>query len=235
MPFYTQKVNQESVSADESQTSKHKTPTVVTIPPKASNQVSKNAVAKAIGTTPVGDGLISATSATAKGVTEFANTAADASGKVQSGIAQAQSAAQDPVGFALSLAQAQTGVSIPSSPQGVAQLLAKFSKPKPNGDGTTNIAEEKTEGENVIDKIGDVAGAIAKGPSALLGKINSTISQIVPSEVTEAASSVTELASLGGVPVDNVISTSVSKVTSPVQSSLTKVNNAVDGTQGIIT
>lgn len=235
MPFFTQQVVPESVPADESQLSKHRTPTVVTVPPNASDKVNKQSVGDAIGTTPVGDGLISATTAVSKGVSEFTNTAADAAGRVQSGIAQAQSAAQDPASFAIGLAQSQTGISIPSSPQGVANLLAKFSKPNPKGDGRTNIAEEKTEGEDIASKIGDVAGLIAKGPSALLGKINSAISQVVPSEITEAASSVTELASLGGVPVDNVISTSVSKVTSPVQSSLTKVNNAIDGTQGIIT
>ena len=53
--------------------------------------------------------------------------------------------------------------------------------------------------------------------------------------VTEAAGAVTEIANLGGVPVDNVISQSVSKVTTPVQSTLTKVKNVSDGTQGIIT
>lgn len=235
MPFFKQEVVPESIPAEESQTSKHSKPTVVTVPPRASAVVNRMSVAKSTGTTPVGDGLVSTSSAVAKGVTEFTNTATEAAGKVQSGIATAQSAAQDPAGFAISQIQSISGVSIPSSPQGVANLLAKFSKPKPTGDGRTNIAEEKTEGEDIASKIGDVGSLIAKGPQALTSKINSTIGQIVPSEVTEAAGSVTELASLGGVPVDNVISTSVNKVTSPVQSSLTKVNNAVDGTQGIIT
>jgi len=57
----------------------------------------------------------------------------------------------------------------------------------------------------------------------------------VPEGVTEAVSSVTEIASLGGVPVDNVVSTAVNKVTQPVQSSLQKVKNVTDSTQGIIT
>lgn len=233
MPFFRQQVVSESVPGDAAQTSKHRLPTVVTVPPNASDKVDKMAVADATGTTPVGDGLITATNATAKGVKEFTNAAADAAGKVQSGIAQAQSAAQDPASFAIGLAQSQTGISIPTSPQGVANLLAKFSKPKPTGDGRTNIADSKTEGENVVSEIGNVAEVVSKGPGALASKISSVSSALAP--VTEAASAVTELASLGGVPVDNVISSSVSKVTSPVQSSLTKVNNAVDGTQGIIT
>src|SRR5210317_1083522 len=117
MAFFTQQVVSESIPGDAAQTSKHKTPTIVTVPFNASDKVDKMAVADATGTTPVGDGLITATNATAKGVKEFTNAAADAAGKVQSGIAQAQSAAQDPASFAIGLAQSQTGISIPTSPQ----------------------------------------------------------------------------------------------------------------------
>lgn len=230
MPFYTARVLEASRPADESQLSRHTTPIVVTVPPNASENVNRIDAAKATSTTSVGDAFISASKAVAKGVSEFTNQIADAAGKVQSGIAQAQSAAADPVSFVAGLAQQATGVSIPSSPQGIVNLLAKFSKPKTSGDGRTDIANEKSEGESIIDQIGDTASLTAEQLSSKISAVSEALSP-----VTEIASSVTQLASLGGVPVDNVISQSINQVTSPVQSTLTKVQNVTDGTQGIIT
>jgi len=234
MPFYGTQVVESSRPADESQISKHTQPTVVTVPQNASDHVNRIDAATATGTTSVGDAFISANKAVTKGVKEFASNLSDAVGKVQSGIAQAQSASQDPVSFVAGLAQQATGFSIPSSPQGLIDLLSKFSKPKTTSDGRTDIANPKSEGEGVVDEIGDVASLTADQLSSKISSVSSAISSVT-STVGEVTGAVTQIASLGGVPVDNVISQSISNVTSPVQSTLSKVQNATDGTRGIIT
>lgn len=233
MPFYSTRTIPASVPADESELSRHTQPTTVRVPQNAHRYAGMNESGEATGTNSVGNGQISASKAASKGVQEISSAISDASSKVQSGIAQAQSAAADPVSFVAGLAQQATGFSVPTSPEGLVALLSKFSKPKVTGDGTTDISKRKSEGENVIEEIGDVASVVAQGPGALASKISSVSSALAP--VTEAAGAVTELASLGGVPVDNVISQSISKVTQPVQSSLTKVTNVTDQTRGIIT
>ena len=234
MPWFKQTQNPNLAPADEGELSKHTQPVVVSVPANASEVANRADSARATGTTSVGDGFISAQKSVAKGVTEFTSAVGGAVGKVQSGIAQAQSAAQDPVSFVSGLAEQATGFSIPSSPEGIANLLSKFSKPKPNSDGRTDIADPKSEGESIIDEIGDVASLTADQLTSKISAVSSAISDFA-SPITEAAGAVTELANLGGVPVDNVISQSVSQVTSPVQSTLTKVTNVTDGTQGIIT
>lgn len=234
MAFYSTVPIPASRPADESQLSKHTQPTVCTVPPNADRIVNPYESAKATGTTAVGNGPISAGKAVEKGVQEFTNAVSDAASKVQSGIAQAQSAAQDPVSFVAGLAQQATGVSIPTSPQGVLDLLSKFSPPPATGDGRTDISKPASEGDSVISEIGDFASLTADQVTSKISSVSSAISQVT-APITQAAGAVTQLASLGGVPVDNVISSSVNKITSPVQSSLTKVNNVVDGTQGIIT
>jgi len=234
MAFYSTTVVEASKPADESALSAHTKPVVVTVPPTASQFADRVESAVATGTKTVGDGFISASKSIAQGVQEFTSNLADAAGKVQSGIAQAQSAAQDPVSFVAGLAQQATGVSIPSSPQGILNLLQKFSKPKTTSDGSTDISNPKSDGESIIDEIGDVASLTADQISSKIATVSEAISSVT-STVSEVTSSVTQLASLGGVPVDNVISRSVSNITSPVQSTLTKVQNVTDGTQGIIT
>jgi len=234
MSFYTQIPSEASRPADEGEMAKHTKQNICTIPPNASQHVSKLESSTATGITTVGDGFVSAGKAVTKGIEEFTSAIGDAAGKVQSGIAQAQSAAQDPASFIVGLAEQATGFSVPSSPEGLLNLLQKFSKPKANGDGRTDIARTKQEGETIIDEIGDVASLSADQLSSKISSVSSAISSVT-STVGEAAGAVTQLASLGGVPVDNVISQSVSNVTSPVQSTLTKVQNVSDGTQGIIT
>lgn len=232
MSFPVQEVNKKTELAGESERNEHKKPTIVTVPPNASAKTSLISAAQGTGTTAVGSGVISGSKAAAKGADVVATAKANAD-KVKSTIATAQQAASDPISFALSAVQSATGFSIPSSPAGVAALLSKFSeKPDPRGDGTTDISKEKKQGSSILEKIGDIASL---SPADALSKVTSAASQFVPEGVTEAVSSVTELASLGGVPVDNVISTSVNKVTQPVQSSLQKVKNVTDNTQGIIT
>lgn len=230
--FPTSAENKKTEPADQAQTNIHKKPTIVTVPSNASSKTSLISAAQGTGTTAVGSGVISGSQAAAKGADAVATAKANVQ-KVKSAIATAQQAASDPVGFALSAVQAATGFSIPSSPEGIASLLGKFAeKPDPRGDGTTDISKEKKEGSSVLSKLGDVASL---NPADALSKVTSAASQFVPAGVTEAVSSVTEIASLGGVPVDNVVSTAVNKVTQPVQSSLQKVKNVTDSTQGIIT
>jgi len=233
MPFYSTTEIPGSVPADESQLNKHVQPITVRVPQNAHRVAGMNEAGSATGTNSVGNGQISATKAVTKGVQEITSAITDATNKVQSGIAQAQAAAADPVSFVAGLAEQATGVSIPTSPEGLVALLSRFSKPKVTGDGTTDISKTKSEGEDVIQEIGDVASVVAQGPGALASKISSVSAALAP--VTEAVGAVTELASLGGVPVDNVISSSVSRVTEPVQSSLTKITNVTDGTSGVIT
>lgn len=227
---FVQKEDAKSKPASEAELSKHTKPIIVKVPSNASQVADRLESSKASATTTVGDGFISAGKAVTKGVKSFSSAVSDATGKVQSGIAQAQSISQDPASFVAGLAEQATGFSIPSSPQGLIDLLSKFSTPKTSGDGRTDIAKNKSEGEGVINEIGDTASLTA---DALTSKISSVSQALAP--VTEAVGAVTEIANLGGVPVDNVISQSVSKVTTPVQSTLTKVKNVSDGTQGIIT
>lgn len=227
---YSQTEDINSRPANEKELSKHNKPTIVKVPSNASEVVDKLESAKATATNAVGDPFLSAGKAVTKGVKEFSSAVADASGKIQSAKATAQSAAQDPVSFVAGLAEQATGFSIPTSPEGLINLLSKFSEPKVSGDGRTDIAKAKSEGNDVISEIGDVASLTG---DALTSKISSVSEALAP--ITEVAGAVTEIASLGGVPVDNVISNSINKVSSPVQTTLTKVKNVTDGTQGIIT
>jgi len=230
MSLYKKESAPSTKLAGESERAVHKKPTVVTIPSNAVAKTSTIDAAQATGTTSVGDAIVSSAKATAKGVTEIKNAITDGISKVQSGIARAQSAASDPVGFAISLAESQSGFSIPSSPEGVANLLAKLSKPDTRGDGTTDISKEKKDGSDAVAKLGDIGSDFG----AAVSKVTSSIGAAT-SAVGEVTGSVTELASLGGVPVDNVISNSVNKITQPVQTSLQKVKSTSDNTQGIIT
>jgi len=232
--FYNTQTIEASKPAGEENLSKHTQPNICAIPSNADQFVDQSDSSRATGTTSVGNGFISAGKATVKGVTEFASDVGDALGKVQSGIAQAQAIATDPVSFVAGLAEEATGYSIPTSPQGVLDLLSKFSKPPVSSDGRTDISKEKSEGEGIIDEIGDVASLTVDELTGAISSVGTAISEAT-SAIGEAISPITELASLGGVPVDNVISQSVNKVTSPVQSTLTKVQNVTDGTQGIIT
>ena len=230
MSFYKQSEDPKSRPASETQLATHNKPTIVKIPSNASEVVDKLESAKATATTAVGDPFISTSKAVTKGVKEFSSAVADASGKIQSAKATAQSAAQDPVSFVAGLAEQATGFSIPTSPEGLINLLSKFAEPKVSGDGRTDIAKSKSEGDDIISEIGDVASLTG---DALTSKISSVSEALAP--ITEVAGAVTEIASVGGVPVDNVISNSISKASAPVQTTLTKVKNTTDGTKGIIT
>ena len=228
--FYKQIVNENSKPASEAELAKHNKPVIVKIPSNASEVANRIDSAKATGTTSVGDAKISANKAVAKGVKTFTSEISNAAGRVQSGIAQAQSIAQDPVSYVVGLAEQASGVSVPSSPQGLLELLSKFSEPKVSGDGRTDISKNKSDGEEVISEIGDVASFSADELSSKITSVSNAISS-----ATEVVGAVTEVASLGGVPVDNVITQSINKISTPVQSTLTKVKNTTDGTKGIIT
>ena len=228
--FYKQISDEKSKPASEAELAKHNKPIIVKVPSNASNVANRIESAKATGTTSVGDATISASKAVVKGVETFTSEISNAAGRVQSGIAQAQSIAQDPVSYVVGLAEQATGVSVPSSPQGIVELLSKFSKPKVSGDGRTDISKNKSDGEGVIDEIGDVASFSADELSSKITSVSNAISS-----ATEVVGAVTEVASLGGVPVDNVITQSINKISTPVQSTLTKVKNTTDGTKGIIT
>lgn len=234
MTFYSSKTLTASQPADESELSKHTRPVRTTVPSNASEHADRKESALATGVTSVGDGFIAANKAVTKGVREFTSAISDAAGKVQSGIAQAQSAAQDPVGFAIGLAEQAGGFSVPSSPEGIVALLKKFNKPKAQSDGTVDITDTKDESDSLVEELGDTAGLTAEQISSKVSGISSAISQ-VGSTISETAGAITELASLGGVPVDNVVSQSIQQVSQPVQSTLSKVQNVSDGTQGIIT
>ena len=221
--------------AGQTERSEHNKPTVVTVPSSASNRVSVVSSAKAVGTTSAGDGVISASKAAAKGATVMAEINAGVA-KVQSAKAQAEQAKNDPVSFALSSIQSATGFSIPSSPEGLANLLSKFSKPDvtKKTDPAVDISNEKSSSEDAVAGAGDIA-SLAGDTASFISKataIASNPTSILPSDIGGA---VTQISNVGGVPVDNVISKATSKVTSPVQSSLTKVKNVSDTTTGILT
>lgn len=228
--MYKQLEDESSKPASEAELAKHNKPTIVKIPSNASKVANRLDSAKATGTTSVGDATISASKSVVKGVKTFTSEISNAAGRVQSGIAQAQSIAQDPVSYVVGLAEQATGFSVPSSPQGIVELLSKFSKPKVSGDGRTDLSKNKSAGENVVGEIGDVASFSADELSSKISSVSNAISS-----ATEVVGAVTEISNLGGVPVDNVITQSISKISTPVQSTLTKVKNTTDGTKGIIT
>jgi len=221
--------------AGETERSEHNKPSVVTVPKNASNSASILSSSKAVGTTAVGDGVLSASKAAAKGATVMAEVNSGIA-KVQSAKAQVEQAKNDPVSFALSVAQSATGFSIPSSPEGIANLLSKFSKPDETKgtDTSVNIAKEKSAAEDAVAGAGDIA-SLAGDTASFISKataIASNPTSVLPSDISGA---VTQISSVGGLPIDNVISQATSKVTSPVQSSLTKVKNVSDTTTGILT
>ena len=222
----------------------HKKPTIVKVPPKASDMKGSLGTALAEGSKTVGDGFVSAVTSSTSAVSDAFSKVNSSLGKAKGAIADASSAASDPLGALSSLASEAFGFSVPTSPEGVASLLSSFAPPSPLGDGTS-LGEPKESISEQLSKVTEAASQVASlDPTGSISSLTSTLAGgNVASLASSVASSTNSFSSVtsaignlqsGGFPVDNVISTAFTQASNPVQSSLQKVINKTDGTAGVI-
>jgi len=200
----------------------HTKPTIVSVSDKA-KRVSSTVGLDLGGLKSTGDSLMSSLTSIVNSpdASELTSSVADTASKINSSI----SGGASPLDAITGGISEGFGIELPSIPSDISGIFEKFSTPDPLGDGSLDFAAKAEEASGFVSdavaQVTDLAGG------SDLGGITDALGGGLP-----GLSSITSVA---GLPTDSVITSSLSKVTSPIQSSLSKVTNITDGTSGIIT